>query len=215
MQYNMLDDGSLEPLPQPSIDTGCGVERTTMLSEGVDSVYDTDAFRDVIGAVESWSGAQYGRTPHETKALRVLADHGRAMTFLATDGIEPGNEGRGYVLRRVIRRAMLQAGRIGIEGEFLPKLHARVVELLGDVYPELIAGEATVSALLRAEEERFARTLETGAQLLDEMLAGTDGEVSADDAFRLHDTYRVPVRADGGDRRRERTAASTRPASRR
>ena len=177
MQYNMLDDGALEPLPQPSIDTGCGVERTTMLSEGVDSVYDTDAFRDVIEAVESWSGAQYSRTPHETKALRVLADHGRAMTFLATDGIEPGNEGRGYVLRRVIRRAMLQAGRIGIEGEFLPRLHSRVVELLGDVYPELIAGEATVAALLRAEEQRFARTLETGAQLLDEVLA-TDGEGS-------------------------------------
>ncbi len=191
MQYNMLDDGSLEPLPQPSIDTGCGVERTTMLSEGVDSVYDTDAFRDVIAAVEEWSGAQYGRTPHETKALRVLADHGRAMTFLATDGIEPGNEGRGYVLRRVIRRAMLQAGRIGIEGEFLPRLHSRVVELLGDVYPELIAGESTVSALLRAEEQRFARTLETGAQLLDEVLA-TDGEVSAEDAFRLHDTYGFP-----------------------
>ena len=113
-----------------------------MLSEGVDSVYDTDAFRDVIEAVEGWSDARYGRTPQETKALRVLADHGRAMTFLATDGIEPGNEGRGYVLRRVIRRAMLQAGRIGIEGEFLPRLHARVVELLGDVYPELVAGEA-------------------------------------------------------------------------
>ena len=113
------------------------------------------------------------------------------MTFLATDGIEPGNEGRGYVLRRVIRRAMLQAGRIGIEGELMPRLHARVVELLGDTYPELIAGEATVSALLRAEELRFARTLETGAKLLDEVLE-SEGEVSAEDAFRLHDTYGFP-----------------------
>ncbi len=191
MQYNMLDGGALEPLPRPSIDTGCGVERTTMLSEGVDSVYDTDGFRDVITTVEGWCGARYGNSPLETKALRVLADHGRAMSFLATDGIEPGNEGRGYVLRRVIRRAMLQAGRIGIEGEFLPRLHARVVELLGDVYPELIAGEATVSALLRAEEQRFARTLETGAKLLDEVLQ-TEGEVSAEDAFRLHDTYGFP-----------------------
>ena len=191
MQYNMLDGGSLEPLPRPSIDTGCGVERTTMLSEGVDSVYDTDAFRDVISTIEGWGTAKYGRTPQETKALRVLADHGRAMTFLATDGIEPGNEGRGYVLRRVIRRAMLQAGRIGIEGELMPRLHARVVELLGDTYPELIAGEATVSALLRAEEVRFARTLETGAKLLDEVLE-SEGEVSAEDAFRLHDTYGFP-----------------------
>ena len=171
MQYNMLDGGGLEPLPRPSIDTGCGVERTTMLSEGVDSVYDTDGFRDVID----------DRRGLGRRALRPHAagDQGAAGArrprpgddFLATDGIEPGNEGRGYVLRRVIRRAMLQAGRIGIEGEFLPRLHARVVELLGDVYPELIAGEATVSALLRAEEQRFARTLETGAKLLDEVLA--------------------------------------------
>ncbi len=191
MQYNMLDGGGLEPLPRPSIDTGCGVERTTMLSEGVDSVYDTDGFRDVISTIESWGTARYGRTPQETKALRVLADHGRAMTFLATDGIEPGNEGRGYVLRRVIRRAMLQAGRIGIEGELMPRLHARVVELLGDSYPELIAGEGTVSALLRAEEQRFSRTLATGAKLLDDVLE-TGGEVSAEDAFRLHDTYGFP-----------------------
>ena len=193
MQYNMLDDGSLEPLPRPSIDTGAGLERVTMLAQGVDSAYLTDAFGDVIEVVEGWSGARYGRTAEETKALKVLADHGRAMSFLASDGIEPGNEGRGYVLRRVMRRAVLFGRRIGLEEAFLVRLHARVVELLGEAHPELRQEEARVAALLEAEEERFSRTLETGGKLLDDVLAGTGDEVSADDAFRLHDTYGFPI----------------------
>ncbi|MGH3074979.1 MAG: alanine--tRNA ligase, partial [Gaiellales bacterium] len=193
MQYNMLDDGSLEPLPRPSIDTGAGLERVTMLAQGVDSAYLTDAFGDVIEVVEGWSGARYGRTAEETKALKVLADHGRAMSFLASDGIEPGNEGRDYVLRRVIRRAVLFGRRIGLEDAFLGRLHARVVELLGEAHPELRHEEARVAAMLEAEEERFSRTLETGGKLLDDVLAGTGEEVSADDAFRLHDTYGFPI----------------------
>src|SRR5689334_5170267 len=193
MQYNMLDDGSLAPLPSPSIDTGAGLERCTMLAQGVDSAYLTDAFGDLIEVVEGWSGAQYGRSAAETKALKVLADHGRAMSFLATDGIEPSNEGRGYVLRRVIRRAVQHGRRIGLDDRFATRLHARVVELLGEAHPELRREQARVAAELAAEEERFSRTLETGGKLLDELLAGTASEVPADDAFRLHDTYGFPI----------------------
>ena len=193
MQYNMLDDGSLQPLPQPSIDTGAGLERVTMLAQGVDSAYLTDAFGDIIEVVQGWSGAQYGRTAAETKALKVLADDGRAMSFLASDGIEPGNEGRGYVLRRVIRRAVQHGRRIGLEDAFLGRLHGRVVELLRDAHPELAAQEARVRELLEAEEERFSRTLETGGKLLDDVLAGAGEEVTAGDAFKLHDTYGFPI----------------------
>ncbi|MEP6642621.1 MAG: alanine--tRNA ligase, partial [Gaiellales bacterium] len=193
MQYNMLDDGSLEPLPEPSIDTGAGLERVTMLASGVDSVYLTDADGDLIEVIEGWSGAKYGRTPEETKALKVLADHGRAMSFLATDGIEPSNEGRGYVLRRVIRRAIQHGRRIGLEDEIVTRLHGRVVELLGDAHPELREQLERVAAELAAEEGRFLHTLETGGRLLDEVLAGSSTEVGADDAFRLHDTYGFPI----------------------
>src|SRR3954453_12140809 len=193
MQYNMLDDGSREPLPPPSIDNGAGLERVTMLAQGVDSAYLTDAFGDVIEVIEGWSGARYGHTPGETKALKALADHGRAMTFLASDGIEPGNEGRGYVLRRVIRRAILFGRRIGLEDAFLVRLHARVVELLREAHPELGREAVRVAELLAAEEERFSRTLETGGKLLEDIIAGSGEEVSADDAFRLHDTYGFPI----------------------
>jgi len=191
MQYNMLEDGSLEPLPAPSIDTGCGLERSSAIHLGVHSLFEIDAFRDVISEIERWSGARDGADEVQTKALRVLSDHGRAMTFLSSDGIEPSNEGRGYVLRRVIRRSMVHARRIGLESGVTPRLHARVVELLGDAYPELRASASHVSAVLAAEEERFARTLEVGGKLLDDVLAA-GGDVSADDAFRLHDTYGFP-----------------------
>jgi alanyl-tRNA synthetase len=192
MQYNMLDDGSLEPLPHPSIDTGAGLERVTMLAAGADSVYETDAFGDVISVVEGWSDARYGRSPAETRALRVLADHGRAMTFLASDGIEPSNEGRGYVLRRVIRRAVRSGREAGIDGPFLARLQDRVVELLGDVHPELAGERGRVRAVLEQEEARFSRTLEAGQELLDGVLRG-GGPVSGEDAFRLHDTYGFPI----------------------
>jgi alanyl-tRNA synthetase len=191
MQFNMLEDGSLEPLPRPSIDTGSGLERTSMLSQGADSVYDTDAYGDVIREAEGWSGAVYNRSPEETKALRVLADHGRAMTFLAADGIRPSNEGRGYVLRRVIRRAVYHGRLIGMDKPFLHLLQDRVTDLLGDVYPELRQNRVPVSETLVSEEARFLRTLETGGALLDQVLAG-GGDVSADEAFLLHDTHGFP-----------------------
>ncbi|HET7427845.1 MAG TPA: alanine--tRNA ligase [Gaiellales bacterium] len=192
LQYNMLEGGGLEPLPAPSVDTGSGLERVAALTEGVHSVYETDAFADVIAEIEAWSGVRYGSSEAVTKSLRVLADHGRSMTFLASDGIEPSNEGRGYVLRRIIRRAMLHARRLGIEGLVAPRLQSVVVGLLGDVYPELQTHRDAVAALLTAEEQRFAQTLRNGQQLLDEVLARSGERVSAEDAFRLHDTYGFP-----------------------
>jgi alanyl-tRNA synthetase len=192
LQYNMLEGGGLEPLPAPSVDTGSGLERVAALTEGVHSVYETDAFADVIAEIEAWSGVRYGSSEPVTKSLRVLADHGRSMTFLASDGIEPSNEGRGYVLRRIIRRAMLHARRLGIEGLVAPRLQSVVVGLLGDVYPELQTHRDAVAALLTAEEQRFAQTLRNGQQLLDEVLARSGEQVSAEDAFRLHDTYGFP-----------------------
>jgi alanyl-tRNA synthetase len=192
LQYNMLDGGALEPLPAPSVDTGAGLERVTALTEGVHSVYETDAFADVIRHIEQWSGARYGAGEAQTKSLRVLADHGRSMTFLASDGIEPSNEGRGYVLRRIIRRAALHSRRLGIEGLVAARLQDVVVGLLGDVYPELQANRSHVAALLNNEEERFAETLRNGQQLLDEVLARSGNQVAADDAFKLHDTFGFP-----------------------
>jgi alanyl-tRNA synthetase len=146
----------------------------------------------VIREIEEWSGARYGANEAHTKSLRVLADHARAMSFLASDGIEPSNEGRGYVLRRIIRRALLHAQRIGIGGPVTERLHGVVVGLLGDVYPELGEYRTSVAALLAAEERRFAQTLQNGQQLLLEVLERSGAQIEAADAFKLHDTYGFP-----------------------
>ncbi|MDX6535233.1 MAG: alanyl-tRNA synthetase [Gaiellales bacterium] len=192
MQYNMLEGGALEPLPAPSIDTGAGLERVAAVTEGVHSVYETDAFADIIRDVERWSGASYGGDLEQTKALCVLADHGRSMTFLASDGIEPSNEGRGYVLRRIVRRAIVHARRIGLDQDVTTRLQDKVVSLLGHVYPELLEQRDSVARVLAAEEERFSRTLDVGGRLLDEVLQRSGLEISAEDAFKLHDTYGFP-----------------------
>ncbi len=148
MQYDREVDGSLTPLPRPSIDTGAGVERVAALLQGVHSVYETDGFQAIIGACESWSGASYENVGVEQKALRILADHGRGMAMLATDGVIPGNEGRSYILRRVIRRAIAHGHRIGIASPFLPRLHAVVLGELGEAYPDLVANADEVAAVL-------------------------------------------------------------------
>ncbi|CAA9529410.1 MAG: Alanyl-tRNA synthetase [uncultured Thermoleophilia bacterium] len=197
MQYDRAEDGTLSPLPRPSIDTGSGVERVAALLQDVHSVYETDGFVALISALEGWSGARYVNGGGETKALRVLCDHGRAMTMLAADGVTPSNEGRGYILRRVVRRAVIQGRQIGLATPFLARLQGLVVDQLGAAYPELETQRAEVAALLTAEEERFARTLETGLALLDDVIArvrSTGGvEIPAADAFRLHDTHGFPV----------------------
>jgi alanyl-tRNA synthetase len=197
MQYDRTADGDLTPLPKPSIDTGAGVERVSALLQGVHSVYETDGFQTIIAAVEGWSGARYANGGTEERALRVLSDHGRGMAFLATDGVLPSNEMRGYILRRTIRRAVSHGHRIGLRSPFLTRLHGVVVAEFGEAYPDLVRHADEVAAVLAAEEERFARTLETGTAILDEVVARTKAaggtEIPAADAFRLHDTYGFPI----------------------
>ena len=196
MQYDQADDGSLTPLPNQCVDTGAGVERVAALLQDVHSVYETDGFQSMIAAIEEWTGTSYEAGGVQTKALRVLADHGRAMTFLAADGVLPANESRGYILRRVIRRAVSHGHRLGIEGAFLTRLADLVIAQLGDVYPELVQHRDDIFRILNGEEERFLRTLETGTALLDECIARVRSEggvaIPAAEAFQLHDTFGFP-----------------------
>ena len=191
MEFDLREDGTLTPLPAQSIDTGLGVERGASILQGVDSVYETDGFKAVIDWVELETGARYGSSEGATKANRVLADHGRGMTFLVADGVTPSNEGRGYILRRVIRRAIQHGSRIGLESPLLERLAEVVTEHMGEVYPELRDNHAEIARVLAAEEDRFARTLATGMDLFDRI--ATDRAISGADAFMLHDTYGFPL----------------------
>jgi alanyl-tRNA synthetase len=197
MQYDRGADGTLTPLPKQNIDTGAGLERVAALLQGVHSVYEVDTFRDIISTIEGWTGARYANEGVEQKALRVLADHGRAMTMLATDGVMPSNESRGYILRRIIRRAVQHGSRIGLASPFLGRLQDLVIEQLGEFHPGLIEHRDDVRRLLEAEEQRFAATLQTGSALLDDVIERTRAAggvtISGEDAFRLHDTYGFPV----------------------
>jgi alanyl-tRNA synthetase len=191
MEFELHADGSLTPLPKQNIDTGLGLERGARILQQVPSVYDTDGYQHVMEWIAAQSGVAYGESEQATKAHRILADHGRGMTFLAADGVTPSNEGRGYVMRRVIRRAVQQAGRIGLEPPFVPGLAGVVVEQMGEAYPELAAARAEIEQVLSAEEERFGETLARGLTLFEE--AADDGEIDGEEAFRLHDTYGFPL----------------------
>jgi alanyl-tRNA synthetase len=191
MEFELHADGSLTPLPKQNIDTGLGLERGARILQQVPSVYDTDGYQHIMEWIAGQSGVAYGESEQATKAHRILADHGRGMTFLAADGVTPSNEGRGYVMRRVIRRAVQQAGRIGLEPPFLAGLAAVVVEQMGDAYPELAGAREQVEQVLAAEEERFGETLARGLTLFEE--AAADGEIDGDEAFSLHDTYGFPL----------------------
>ena len=191
MEFELHADGSLTPLPKQNIDTGLGLERGARILQGVESVYDTDGYQAIMGWIAEQSGVGYGESEQATKAHRILADHGRGMTVLAADGVTPSNEGRGYVMRRVIRRAVQQAGRIGLEPPFLAGLAGVVVEQMGDAYPELADAREEIERVLTGEEERFSETLARGLTLFDE--AAVDGEISGEEAFRLHDTYGFPL----------------------
>jgi alanyl-tRNA synthetase len=191
MEYELHPDGTLTPLPKQNVDTGMGLERTATILQGVVSIYDTDGYQAIMRWIADESGVAYGDSEAATKAHRILADHGRGMTFLTADGVTPSNEGRGYVLRRVIRRAVQQGNRIGLEAPFLARLAEVVIEQMGDVYPELRENRRQVAEALSTEEERFSQTLARGLRLFDEV-AGGDG-ISGADAFRLHDTYGFPL----------------------
>ena len=186
MEYNQDPPGTLTPLPAKNIDTGLGLNRLALIQQGVASVFETDQFAGLMAL-----GRELATEEPDERALRILADHSRAMTFLIADGIVPSNEERGYILRRVMRRAIQQGRRIGIEGVFLPRFVEEVIDVMGPAYPELVAGRGTILEWVRGEEEGFGRTLEQGSRLLDEIL--DSGELGAADAFRLHDTFGFPI----------------------
>ena len=191
MAFEQQPDGTLVPLPKQNIDTGLGLERTARIVQNVASVYDTDGFQQIMDWVAEESGLAYGDSTDATKAHRVLADHGRGMTFLVADGVTPGNEGRGYVLRRVIRRAAQHGLRIGMEAPFIGALADVVIDQMGDAYPELREHRAQITQVLAAEEARFGETLERGMKLFEE--AAARGHITGEDAFTLQATYGFPT----------------------
>jgi alanyl-tRNA synthetase len=189
MEFELHADGKLTPLPAQNIDTGLGLERGSAILQNVMSVYETDGYREIMEWIAAESGIAYGDSPTATKAHRVLADHGRGMTFLVGDGVTPSNEGRGYVLRRIIRRAVQQARRIGLQEVFrLPNV---VIQQMAEAYPELPDRAREIERVVREEEERFLETLERGLRLFDE-LAGKEA-ISGEEAFMLAATYGFPL----------------------
>ena len=191
MEYELHSDGTLTPLPKQNIDTGLGLERTARIVQDVPSVYDTDGYQTIMSWIATESGVGYGDSADATKAHRVLADHGRGMTFLVGDGVTPSNEGRGYVLRRVIRRAVQHGLRIGMQAPFLSGLADAVIEQMGEAYPELGQHRAEITQVLNAEEERFAETLERGMKVFED--AAAQGEITGDDAVALQATFGFPI----------------------
>ncbi|ENE2080328.1 alanine--tRNA ligase [Escherichia coli] len=190
MQFNRQADGTMEPLPKPSVDTGMGLERIVAVLQHVNSNYDIDLFRTLIQAVAKVTGA----TDLSNKSLRVIADHIRSCAFLIADGVMPSNENRGYVLRRIIRRAVRHGNMLGAKETFFYKLVGPLIDVMGSAGEDLKRQQAQVEQVLKTEEEQFARTLERGLALLDEELAKLSGDtLDGETAFRLYDTYGFPV----------------------
>ena len=193
-QFDGQEDGTLAPLPSKNIDTGMGLERIAAIMQGVTNNYDTDVLRSLVGVGERLSGKKYQTDPAVDKSLRIMADHSRSVTFMIADGILPSNEGRGYVLRRLLRRAIQKAHMIGIEGPFLNEYVDEIVSLMGGVYPEIVENRELIRRVILSEEERFGATLRQGQVFLEEELAKLSGDVlSGEEAFTLHDTYGFPV----------------------
>ncbi|MGQ9921919.1 MAG: alanine--tRNA ligase [Desulfobacca sp.] len=197
MQYNRDEQGKLHPLPKPSIDTGMGLERLAAVIQGVPTNFDTDLLRPIIGRTEELAGQAYGRDPALDVAFKVIADHSRAITFLIADGVLPSNEGRGYVLRRILRRAVRFGRLLGFKNPFLAPVGQKVIELMGDVYPELNTAKTFIDQVVRNEEERFAETLDHGLKILSDELAELQAKgqrvLPGAVAFKLYDTYGFPL----------------------
>jgi alanyl-tRNA synthetase len=196
MSYDLHEDGSLTELPMKNIDTGMGLDRMAAILQDAPSVYDTDHVRPLIGLAEELSGRAYNESEAVTRAMRIVADHSRGAAFLIADGVVPSNEDRGYILRRIMRRAIQQGNTLGLEAPWLGRFATRVIELMGETYPELIAERDTIARWVNDEEESFGRTLVRGEELLDRLVAeareaGTSW-IEAEDAFKLHDTYGFP-----------------------
>jgi alanyl-tRNA synthetase len=201
MQYNRDKQGTLTPLPKPAVDTGMGLERVAALTQGADSNYHTDLFLPLIDVVAHRSGRPYGRSEAEDDvSMRVIADHARALAFLVADGVQPSNEGRGYVLRRILRRAIRHGRRLAMNELFLPEVAAAVVHTMGDAYPELRDAQELIAKVATAEEESFRRTLDGGLKILGDALGtllsrvkqGPRPELSGEVVFKLYDTYGFP-----------------------
>ena len=197
MQFERQADGELEPLPNPSIDTGAGLERIAAVLQGVESNYDSDLFRPILGATADLAGVAYGTAPKSDVAMRVIADHLRAVGFLLADGVVPSNEGRGYVLRRILRRAVRHGMSLGFEDPFLGKLLPVVSEVMGSVYPELVKAQAASVVSLATEETKFLETLAVGSRqvqvAIEKARAAESGRLDGQSVFRLYDTFGLPL----------------------
>ena len=197
MQFNRDASGEMTPLPKPCVDTGAGLERLASVLQGVRSNYDTDLFAGILASASALSGVRLGADPERDVSLRVVADHARAVTFLLGDGVLPSNEGRGYVLRRILRRAARHGVLLGLEEPFLYRVSDAVVEEMGEAYPELVRRHAYIRERIQREEERFLETLSKGLTLLETAIrdARSDGSatLSGEVVFRLYDTYGFPV----------------------
>jgi alanyl-tRNA synthetase len=189
MQFNRDESGTMHPLPKPSVDTGMGLERIAAVLQGVHSNYEIDLFQDLIKAAAKITGT----TDLESSSLRVIADHIRACSFLITDGVIPGNEGRGYVLRRIIRRAIRHGYKLGQKQPFFHKLVADLVRVMGEPFPELRSAQQRVTEVLKQEEVRFAETLENGMKMLESALLREDRMLDGETVFQLYDTFGFPV----------------------
>jgi alanyl-tRNA synthetase len=197
MQLELAEDGTTTPLPKQNIDTGLGLDRMAAILQDVPSVYETDQFRPIVEFGEQLSGHRYDDADFAVKrALRIICDHGRGMTFLLADGVVPSNEERGYVLRRIMRRAIQQGRVLGLDDPFLPQLGERVIEVMAYAYPELVEQRDTILKWAAAEDESFRRTLAQGERLLSDLVRRAKEQgtswIDADDAFRLHDTFGFP-----------------------
>ncbi len=196
MQFNQAADGSRTPLPKPSIDTGAGLERILCLLTGVDSVWETDLMAPLIDQACSLTGKRYTPGDYDdrtTFSMRVLAEHARSASMLVSDGVFPSNEGRGYVLRRIIRRAVRYAYLLGTDRLVMPSLADTAITIMGNAYPDVAKNRDFITGVLTREEERFRQTLRTGLTILESELASSDGTLSGAAAFALHDTYGFPL----------------------
>jgi len=204
MQFYQDAEGRRTPLPNPNVDTGMGLERAAMILQGVSSIYETDLFDSIVYRVGELAGKPYGHDHETDVAIRVVAEHTRAASFLIADGVVPSNEGRGYVLRRLIRRAVRFGRKLGLKSEipptlpdefrgFLATVAETVIQQMGSVYPELTSGRAFVLQVLGLEEKRFSRVLKVGLGLLEAYIEPPRREISGRDAFILHDTHGFPV----------------------
>ena len=190
MQFNRQANGDMEPLPNPSIDTGMGLERISAIMQGVHSNYEIDLFQALIKDTAQLLSCD----DLDNKSLRVISDHIRSCSFLIVDGVVPSNEGRGYVLRRIIRRAIRHGHKLEAKGHFFHKLVKSLIEQMGEAYPELVQQQATIEKLLRIEEEQFGRTLDRGMLMLEDVLTNLSGDtINGDDVFKLYDTYGFPA----------------------